>query len=593
MYSIAKANKFLPKIIDKNKLFEKEIKNKIRVLNIFHELDQKASKEFMNLIHLSETRNHNSKTGALLQTVLQKTNEKSNQLSSKIMNDPVFGDFQYLKDERKKLKKIISKHYEEEFIELLKRMEDSNKIENTMQTKKFANQTKHNQLDTFNQLSQEEILKRNHSIIDEKFQCERMEINKNIDEYLKKLNTLYNKFTNENAKCNDNEEKEEIKQRFNYDKKKLKGLTVHHKSDLLHYKKYSPKQPHINKSNSQKDVFNIKKLLPYTRMGKLKTGNTNIACEDHEVNLDALIHAKQSNDFSNTANLVLNQALRNYSLDEEFLTKAQSLNGLIEQNLPSIDEYNKIVKKKLTALKLNKNSNSIISKRISVKDQQALNDFVHNSNNDIKEDSYAAFNRMKTQKIKETIQNLIDEAKNGTNFDLVENSKIILPKENNSYLSCVNVRAKNKFCDAYSIREGLCNEMIDKLVEVLGNKSYSKKQISDSISIYCDLVNDQRKKQKENLHKKYLHQINTESKKLISDKIKRNLSAINFTKREEQEIDIIKNMDKKERRKKSSLNISSNDNISNNKEINDNTSIYYEEFLEQKDLIKQKEKTNN
>ena len=61
---------------------------------------------------------------------------------------------------------------------------------------------------------------------------------------------------------------------------------------------------------------------------------------------------------------------------------------------------------------------------------------------------------------------------------------------------------KNKFCDAYSIREGLCNDMIDKLVEVLGNKSYSKKQISDSISIYCDLVNDQRKKQKENLLKK-------------------------------------------------------------------------------------------
>ena len=601
MYSVSKANKLLPTIIDKNKHFQKQIKNKMRVANIFQELDHKASKELMNLIQLSEKRNRNIKTGSLLQTVLQKNSEKSNQLSSKIMNDPVFGNVQFLKDERKKLKKVVAKQYEEEFANLIKQMESTGKVEYSVQSKINEKQIKQDQLSTFQRLSQEEKIKRNNEIINEKFLQEQQALNNNIQEYLKNMNNLYKNYSSEKDNVGNKEEQEEINQKFIHDKKKLPGLTVHHKSDLLHYRKYIPPDLNINKSNSQKDIFNIKKLLPYTRTGKaaMKT-KSQIAFsrnnENKEINLDAIIQAKQSTNFTNTANLVLTQALKNYSLDEEFLSKAHSFNELIEFNLPSLEEYNKIVKNKLTAMKLNRGSNmssDSTEREEEIRKSKKKKTTVKYSEIDEEEDDDedAAFNKLKLEKIRESIRALIEGARRGAEVDTIEKpKKMITPKEENNLISGVNTRAKNKYCDGYSIREGSCNEMIDKLVEVFGKKTYSKKQISDSIEMYFDLVNTHRKKQNEKLYKKYLNKINSEEKVIISDKIKRNLSAENVHKKEEHEIDLIKNMNKKERNIKVNFSISSTSN--NNNEILDNSSLCYEEFLEQKKLVEKREKSS-
>ena len=598
MYSVSKANKLLPTIIDKNKHFQKQIKNKMRVANIFQELDHKASKELMNLIQLSEKRNRNIKTGSLLQTVLQKNSEKSIQLSSKIMNDPVFGNVQFLKDERKKLKKVVAKQYEEEFSNLIKQMESTGKVEYSVQSKINEKQSKQNQLSTFQRLSQEEKIKRNNEIINEKFLHEQQELNNNIEEYLKNMNNLYRNYSSEKDNLDNKANQEEIKQKFIHDKKKLPGLIAHHKSDLLHYRKYVPPDLNINKSNSQKELFNIKKLLPYTRTGKsiMKTKSQMAISRNNdntEINLDSLIQAKQSNDFTNTANLVLIQALKNYSLDEEFLSKAHLFNELIEYNLPSLEEYKKIVKNKLTAMKLNKGSNmssSPTEKEEIRKSRKKKTTVKYSEIEEDEEDEDTAFNKLKLEKIRESIRALIEGAKRGAEVDTIEKpKKMIVPKEENTFISGVNTRAKNKYCDGYSIREGSCNEMIDKLVEVFGKKTYSKKQISDSIEMYFDLVNNHRKRQNEKLYKKYLNKINSEEKVIISDKIKRNLSAENVHKKEEHDIDLIKNMNKKERNIKVNYSILSTSN--NNIEILDNSSLCYEEFLEQKKLVEKREKS--
>ena len=609
MYSVSKANKLLPTIIDKNEHFQKQIKNKMRVANIFQELDHKASKELMNLIQLSEKRNRNIKTGSLLQTVLQKNSEKSNQLSSKIMNDPAFGNVQFLKDERKKLKKVFAKQYEGEFAHLIRQMESTGKVEYSVQSKINEKKFKPNQLSTFQRLSQEEKIKRNNEIIHEKFQHEQQELNNNIEEYLKNMNNLYRNYSSEKDNVENKENQEEITQKFFHDKKKLPGLTVHHKSDLLHYRKYVPPDLNINKSNSQKELFNIKKLLLYTRSGKSTTKANSKAplsrnIDEKEINFDALIQARQSNDFTNTANLVLTQALKNYSLDEEFLSKAHSFNELVEYNLPSLEEYNKIVKNKLTTMKLNKGSNMSSSsqnltekeelrrnrkKKTTVKYSEVKEEEEEDEDEEANEEM--AFNKLKVEKIRESIRTLIEGARRGAEVDTIEKpKKMIIPKEENTFISGVNTRAKNKYCDGYSIREGSCNEMIDKLVEVFGKKTYSKKQISDSIEMYFDLVTNHRKKQNEKLYKKYLNQINSEEKVIISDKIKRNLSAANVNKKEEHDIDFIKNMNKKARNFKVNYSISSTSN--NNNEILDNSSLGYEEFLEQKKLVEKKEKSN-
>ena len=42
MYSLSKANKLLPKIIDKNNQFKRQIKNKFKASEIFYEFEKKS-----------------------------------------------------------------------------------------------------------------------------------------------------------------------------------------------------------------------------------------------------------------------------------------------------------------------------------------------------------------------------------------------------------------------------------------------------------------------------------------------------------------------------------------------------------------------
>ena len=111
MYSLSKANKVLPTIILKNNQYAKQIKNKIQASYIFFEFDKKASNELMNMVKLSNKRNRDMKTGSLLETVLSKSNDTSAKVSSKIVNDPLFVNINSFREDKKKLKKNITKQY--------------------------------------------------------------------------------------------------------------------------------------------------------------------------------------------------------------------------------------------------------------------------------------------------------------------------------------------------------------------------------------------------------------------------------------------------------------------------------------------------
>ena len=200
MYSLSKANKLLPKIIDKNNQFKRQIKNKFKASEIFYEFEKKASNELMNMVKLSDNRNRDIKTGALLHTVLSKSNDKSNELSSKIVNDPLFININTFKDEKKKLKKNITKEYEEELANIIKQMESTGKVDYHIERKKTHSSVEESK-NTYDILSKDEKKERIDNIISTQFLTERDKFNNSLKNYLSQMNNLYSRYYDDNEKA--------------------------------------------------------------------------------------------------------------------------------------------------------------------------------------------------------------------------------------------------------------------------------------------------------------------------------------------------------------------------------------------------------
>ena len=221
-----------------------------------------------------------------------------------------------------------------------------------------------------------------------------------------------------------------------------------------------------------------------------------------------------SKDYSNTPNIIYKQLLKNYHLEKDLLEKKNSINNLVDIKLPSFEEYNKIMKSKITIFRLNeynqKNNENLNSNEN--KKEILKKDLI----NDDEE-----FEILKRKKIKEDIQNLINNAQKNNNEEKLNDKNI--QKEQNQYdlINLIPERKINKFSDEYSQRNKF-NNILNDFNNYIKKKSINKNLLEQIINnFYFEL--EEKKEKEEELRKLNLLHSNDNKITIHQRKIQKNI----------------------------------------------------------------------
>ena len=525
-FSVNHANLVLPKIIYKNKEYNDRILNKIKAHKIFNEFDLQFSHDLKRIIALSERRRNNIKTGSLLENEINNSLIQSNELSKEILNNPLILNSKNLIKERNKLKRTNSEKLLKDIKKLINNLNDEKEIIKIDLNKRKKLFEIEKVISPINKLSKEEQLKQNKNIIDKKINDEQIILKQSIKSYLNQINNVYNNFE-EKIKKNDLSINQLQKDLY-LEKRKVKFPL--RKSELLYYQR--KKDENKDKDNKENELkINIKKILPYTKLGILakKKNMENLLLNKSSeylkksnsvVDINNILNMNSKNikinskDYSNTPNIIYKQLLKNYHLEKDLLEKKNSINNLVDIKLPSFEEYNKIMKSKITIFRLNE---------YNQKNNENLN-----SNENKKEilkkdliDDDEEFEILKRKKIKEDIQNLINNAQKNNNEEKLNDKNI--QKEQNQYdlINLIPERKINKFSDEYSQRNKF-NNILNDFNNYIKKKSINKNLLEQIINnFYFEL--EEKKEKEEELRKLNLLNSNDNKITIHQRKIQKNI----------------------------------------------------------------------
>ena len=525
-FSVNHANLVLPKIIYKNKEYNDRILNKIKAHKIFNEFDLQFSHDLKRIIALSERRRNNIKTGSLLENEINNSLIQSNELSKEILNNPLILNSKNLIKERNKLKRTNSEKLLKDIKKLINNLIDEKEIIKIDLNKRKKLFEIEKVISPINKLSKEEQFKQNKNIIDKKINDEQIILKQSIKSYLNQINNVYNNFE-EKIKKNDLSINQLQKDLY-LEKRKVKFPL--RKSELLYYQR--KKDENKDKDNKENELkINIKKILPYTKLGILakKKNMENLLLNKSSeylkksnsvVDINNILNMNSKNikinskDYSNTPNIIYKQLLKNYHLEKDLLEKKNSINNLVDIKLPSFEEYNKIMKSKITIFRLNE---------YNQKNNENLN-----SNENKKEilkkdliDDDEEFEILKRKKIKEDIQNLINNAQKNNNEEKLNDKNI--QKEQNQYdlINLIPERKINKFSDEYSQRNKF-NNILNDFNNYIKKKSINKNLLEQIINnFYFEL--EEKKEKEEELRKLNLLHSNDNKITIHQRKIQKNI----------------------------------------------------------------------
>ena len=525
-FSVNHANLVLPKIIYKNKEYNDRILNKIKAHKIFNEFDLQFSHDLKRIIALSERRRNNIKTGSLLENEINNSLIQSNELSKEILNNPLILNSKNLIKERNKLKRTNSEKLLKDIKKLINNLIDEKEIIKIDLNKRKKLFEIEKVISPINKLSKEEQFKQNKNIIDKKINDEQIILKQSIKSYLNQINNVYNNFE-EKIKKNDLSINQLQKDLY-LEKRKVKFPL--RKSELLYYQR--KKDENKDKDNKENELkINIKKILPYTKLGILakKKNMENLLLNKSSeylkksnsvVDINNILNMNSKNikinskDYSNTPNIIYKQLLKNYHLEKDLLEKKNSINNLVDIKLPSFEEYNKIMKSKITIFRLNeynqKNNENLNSNEN--KKEILKKDLI----NDDEE-----FEILKRKKIKEDIQNLINNAQKNNNEEKLNDKNI--QKEQNQYdlINLIPERKINKFSDEYSQRNKF-NNILNDFNNYIKKKSINKNLLEQIINnFYFEL--EEKKEKEEELRKLNLLHSNDNKITIHQRKIQKNI----------------------------------------------------------------------
>lgn len=331
-----KANKLLPQVISMNNQISKDLTTKFKASNIFSELDKKASDSFMQIVKESEKRAHRIKSGNLLQSIIFNSIQHYTEKSTGIINDPHYSTLIPLTEAENKLKNHSTQMPIKNSLKILNDLKLQNEPifisdKNIKEVIKKEDDYRYN-------LSPE-IIKKNNQIVTNLIEEDNQALNFHLKNYMNKIKSLKEK------------DRDLVKSRLN-------SIKIPLNIKMLCYSKPKVSFPKADSIKSQQDInkelFDLKDLFKLTKRGiqaekislmkKSKGNNMSAISEYKDKQKIPILGTTKRNilsdkTYTNTALLVLKEAFKNYSINEMFEHKKNTLEVLIDFDLPKFGHY--------------------------------------------------------------------------------------------------------------------------------------------------------------------------------------------------------------------------------------------------------------
>ena len=357
-------NILIPKLINKSNNLTKEIKNRIKLNKIFTEFENKASNNFNYFISASNQRYTNTKLGNDLDNIISTTRIKNINEAKKIVNDKFYTD-KNLEIEKQKMKyKSTEKIYNDiknTFNKMRLPLEtkfsrnSKDAIDSILQGKDDGSSYHRKNTYVWNMFSDKEVkpfvkpkdnIKYGKRAIKYEFEKDKKSIDNYITNY---LNEIQDENYLKTYKSSGNSPKSQKK--INYSLPKIK---------LINYRQKNP--PKKKEITEEEKKPNLRKLLPYSRLGKLchiepeKDDNSK---EQPSRNFPFITETKMPYDnnkgeenYQNTLNVVYNSANKEFVLRNNFEKKRKKLELILGINeIPQLNTYDDILFKKFETIK--------------------------------------------------------------------------------------------------------------------------------------------------------------------------------------------------------------------------------------------------
>ena len=547
---------FVPDLINNENKYSTKLKDRVKVNEIFNEIDISANNNLKKFIQMSHKRYKNIKSGIPIDNFLLKQKGEYDELSNKILTNNLYNSNDVENEVQKLYKKVGTKERNALFKirrsiinnsknltqgEILLRRKYEDKINQSKGTNQDDINAKNKEIQNLeNFLNNEKnlslddkkkyltnILEKDSNFLNKNIQIykdflkdiEKTEDSAKILKIMNKNDDLGHKY---NFKINnikflsfkEDVEKKVAKKRQEekFDFKKLAQYTRHGNKKWF---EKQLKEKSIKRMNSLK--FHIKKKIPEFAHNFSKNNSNSCTKMDFNKTYKSSININNSisnntlydsnnitgfnktifGNFRNTIKTVKSEAEFIKNINQNFDIKRKTMNKFMKScSLPSIEDYDR-----LTAVDSNKNSkkkskkNSIILSKIEDSNKDGFFEFNFVNNKDDKEkDSHDIMDIYKST-FYNKMQGWTKEQRKKK--EKKEMDKISREKNRKFINELRNIKRKpNLFVDVYSLRDGVINEKIKLLNNSLNVPIYSKDM---RLNIINDFNNYMESKEKERL----------------------------------------------------------------------------------------------
>ena len=388
-------NILVPRLIDKTKNLQKEIKSRILLNKIFSEFENKASNKLNYFIKNSRKRYNCGKFGNNIDSFLSETERDNIKEANKIINNDFYKDSE-MKLEKKKMKyKSTTKLFSDinDIFEKIKYPLDEKfnrnsrkQIQLILNNKDIEKPKSEIQKVIINKISpkQRNIIRfynqkartTDKQVINSQLEKDQKSIQNSIDEYLNKINSqfLTGRINNQSHQ----------KIQYNLESYNNRPKIKFPKINLLNYYNQlnRPMQPKIIKRKIFLKSPDISKVLPYYKSFKKKEKKEKNSKENNKIpfitEVDIKVN-KKDYDYDNTQDIVYSSANNELNIKQKIDNKRKLLDDLLGfDNIPRITVYNKIIKQKKEKMKLEKLNKIKSTDNFNISIKEKMNNIINN-----------------------------------------------------------------------------------------------------------------------------------------------------------------------------------------------------------------------
>ena len=381
-------NILVPRLIDKTKNLQKEIKSRILLNKIFSEFENKASNKLNYFIKNSRKRYNCGKFGNNIDSFLSETVRDSIKEANKIINNDFYKDskmkyksttklFSDINDIFEKIKYPLDEKFNRNSrkqIQLILNNKDIEKPKSEIQ-KVIINKISPKQRNIIRFYNQK-ARTTDKQVINSQLEKDQKSIQNSIDEYLNKINSqfLTGRINNQSHQ----------KIQYNLESYNNRPKIKFPKINLLNYYNQlnRPIQPKIIKRKIFLKSPDISKVLPYYKSFKKKEKKEKNSKENNKIpfitEVDIKVN-KKDYDYDNTQDIVYSSANNELNIKQKIDNKRKLLDDLLGfDNIPRITVYNKIIKQKKEKMKLEKLNKIKSTDNFNISIKKKMNNIINN-----------------------------------------------------------------------------------------------------------------------------------------------------------------------------------------------------------------------